>query len=226
MIEGLGRTGTTPLHRLSADVKLAGLAIVATALFFVDRPGWLGVAALVALAGVRSTGRGFGTILRDLAVPMAVIAVLGLVDWVMVDAETALIVVPRLSALAFAAHAVTLTTTTAELTETFERALGPFERLGLIDAGRAALTLTLALRFVPLIVEEAGEIREAQAARGLGTHPLALIVPLVVRTLVRAQTVADAIDARGFPPEKNSTTSRKSLAPRPRSGDDSPHEHP
>ena len=61
------------------------------------------------------------------------------------------------------------------------------------------MTLTLALRFVPLIVEEAREIREAQAARGLGSHPIAVIVPLVVRTLVRAQVVADAIDARLSP---------------------------
>lgn len=208
MIEGLGRTGTTPLHRLAPGPKLAGLAIVATALFFVDRPIVLAVAALVALGVLRSTGRRFGEIARDLALPMTVIAALGVVHVLFVDVATAASVVPRLLALAFAAHAVTLTTTTAELTETFERALGPFEWIGLVDAGRAALTLTLALRFVPLIVEEAREIREAQAARGLGSHPVAVIVPLVVRTLVRAQAVADAIDARGFPPRKNSNNSQ------------------
>ena len=42
--------------------------------------------------------------------------------------------------------------------------------------------------------------RLEQAARGLGSHPIAVVVPLVVRTLVRAGEVADAIDARGFPP--------------------------
>lgn len=208
MIDGIGRAGTTPLHRLSAGPKLAALAMVATALFFVDRPVVLGVAAALALLVLRSTGRRFGEIARDLALPMTVIAALGLVDLLFVDLATALTVVPRLLALAFAAHAVTLTTTTAELTDTFERALGPFDRLGLIDAGRSALTLTLALRFVPLIVEEAREIREAQAARGLGSHPVAVIVPLVVRTLVRAQAVADAIDARGFPPHRNSNNAK------------------
>jgi len=208
MIEGIGRSGATPLHRLPTGLKLAALALVATALFFVDRPDVLVGAALVALLGLRSTGRRFREIARDLVLPMTVIAALGVVDLVFVDVATAASVVPRLLALAFAAHAVTLTTTTAELTDTFERALGPFERLGLVDAGRASLTLTLALRFVPLIVEEAREIREAQAARGLGSHPIAVIVPLVVRTLVRAQVVADAIDARGFPPRRNSNNAK------------------
>ncbi|CPR10533.1 cobalt transport protein [Bordetella pertussis] len=54
-----------------------------------------------------------------------------------------------------------------------------------------------ALRFIPEIWRNYQEIREAQAARGLGAHPLALLVPLVVRTLKRAEEVAQAIDARG-----------------------------
>ena len=138
----------------------------------------------------------------------------------MVDAATAAVIVPRLMALAAFAHAVTLTTTTAEFTETLERGLAPFERLGLVDAGRVALTLTLALRFVPLIVEEAREIREAQAARGLSGSPLALVVPLVVRVLVRAEEVAQAIDARGFPPPPSSS---RHLDP---TGDRPSHDHP
>ncbi|CFN71313.1 cobalt transport protein [Bordetella pertussis] len=53
------------------------------------------------------------------------------------------------------------------------------------------------MRFIPEIWRNYQEIREAQAARGLGAHPLALLVPLVVRTLKRAEEVAQAIDARG-----------------------------
>lgn len=208
MIDGLGRAGTTLLHRLPAGAKLAGLAVLATALFFVDRPEVLLAAAGLALALLRSTGRPLATLLAELKGPIVVIALLGVVDLAFVDVEAAAIVVPRLLALAFLAHAVVTTTTTGELVDTLERALSPFDRLGLLDAARVSLTLTLALRFVPLIAQEAHEIREAQAARGLGSHPIAVIVPLVVRTLVRAQAVADAIDARGFPPQRNSHTSR------------------
>ncbi|MFQ6691147.1 energy-coupling factor transporter transmembrane protein EcfT, partial [Bordetella pertussis] len=71
--------------------------------------------------------------------------------------------------------------------------------LGLLNAAQVALALALALalRFIPEIWRNYQEIREAQAARGLGAHPLALLVPLVVRTLKRAEEVAQAIDARG-----------------------------
>ncbi|NLH82281.1 MAG: energy-coupling factor transporter transmembrane protein EcfT [Phyllobacteriaceae bacterium] len=207
MIDGLGSAGTTPLHRLPAGRKLVGLAVLATALFVIEQPIALSAAALLGLAVLRSTGRDLVGIGRDLRGPVIVIAAVGLVDLALVDAATALAVVLRLLALAFLARAVVVTTTTSELVDAFERGLAPLDRLGLVDAARASLTLTLAIRFVPLIVEEAGEIREAQAARGLGSHPLAIVVPLVVRTLVRAQTVADAIDARGFPPRKNSNKS-------------------
>lgn len=195
-----GRAGTTVLHRLPAGAKLAGLMVLALALFLVDDPRLLATAAVLGLGIARSTGRGFRRLARDLVGALVVIAAVGLVDWIFVDTATAVIVVPRLTALAFLAHAVTLTTTTSELAEALETAFRPLDRIGLLDAGRAALTLTLAVRFVPLIVEEAHEIREAQAARGLSASPLALAVPLVVRVLVRAEEVAEAIDARGFPP--------------------------
>lgn len=225
MIDGLGSRGTTPLHRLPTGVKLAALAVLATLLFFIDQAGILTAAAAGALLLLRSTGRGFRQITRDLAVPAGVIAAVGVADLVFVDAGTAAIVVPRLLALAFLAHAVVVTTTSAELLDTFERALMPFERIGFVDAARVSLTLSLALRFVPLIVEEAAEIREAQAARGLGTHPLAVIVPLIVKTLVRAEAVADAIDARGFPPPRNSNNARREPVAEANSGNGPPHEH-
>lgn len=208
MIDGLGSEGTTPLHRLPAGAKLAGLAVLATVLFLVDHIGALAIAAVVALLALASTGLGVARIRRSSTGPLVVIAAVGVIDWLFVDGRTAAVVVLRLSALAFLAQAVVATTTTQAMTEVFERALAPFDRLGLVDAARASLALTLALRFVPLIVEEAEAIREAQAARGLYNHPIAVIVPLVVRTLVRAERIADAIDARGFPPQKNSNSSR------------------
>lgn len=200
MIAALARPGASALHRTPAGRKLAGLAILATVLFFVDEPRLLAVAFGLGLAAARSTGTRFADIGRDLAAPALVLAVLGLADWLMVDGRTAAVVVLRLGAIALFAHAVTVTTTTAELAEVLERLFVPAERLGLLDAARAALTVTLAVRFVPLIVEEAREIREAQAARGLDGSVLALAVPLMVRVLVRSQDLADAIDARGFPP--------------------------
>lgn len=200
MIATLARPGTTALHRAAAAPKLAALAAIATGLFFVDAPAPLAIAFGLGLAAARSTGAGFVAIGRDLAGPAVVLAVLGLVDWLLIDRATALAVVLRLGAIALFAHAVTVTTSTSELTEVLERLFAPLERIGLLDTGRAALTVTLAIRFVPLVVEEAREIRDAQAARGLDRSIVALAVPLLVRVLLRAQDLADAIDARGFPP--------------------------
>ena len=211
MIAALARPGTSPLHRTAAAAKLVGLAIAATVLFLVESRPLLAFAFGLGLGLARSTGAGFAEIGRDLRGPAAVLAVLGLADWWLVDGATAMTVVLRLASIALFAHAVTVTTTTAELTEVLERAFGPAERLGLLDAGRAALTVTLALRFVPLIVEEAREIRAAQAARGLDGSLLAFTVPLLVRVIVRSEALADAIDARGFPPEASAS------APRPNS---------
>ena len=202
MIAALARPGSSPLHRTAAARKLAALAAIATLLFFVDAPAPLGFAFAAGLAAARSTGVRFAEIGSDLKGPAAVLAVLGLADWWLVDAATAVSVVLRLGAIALFAHAVTVTTSTAELTAVLERLFVPAERLGLLDAARAALTVTLAIRFVPLIVEEAREIRQAQAARGLDGSITALAVPLMVRVIVRAEALADAIDARGFPPER------------------------
>ena len=89
MIAALARPGASALHRTAAGRKLAGLAIVATVLFFVDEPRLLAVAFGLGLAAARSTGTGFADIGRDLAAPALVLAVLGLVDWAMVDGRTA-----------------------------------------------------------------------------------------------------------------------------------------
>lgn len=192
------------LRRLPAGIKLAGLAVVASALFAVDRVGVQAAALGFGLALLLPTGVGLGDLARRMRAPLVMFALIAGIDAWMIGPEAAAIVFLRLAAIAAIAEAVTLTTTAGEMTAAFEAGLAPFARRGLVDGRRVALTLTLAIRFVPVIVEEMREIREAQAARGLERSILALAVPLVVRVLVRAEDLADAIDARGFatsPPE-------------------------
>ena len=50
---------------------------------------------------------------------------------------------------------------------------------------------------MPLIGEEVQAIREAQSLRGVRASPVALAVPLIVRVLLRAEEVADALAVRG-----------------------------
>lgn len=195
MLEPLYIAGNSRLHRLPAGLKLLALCAAGRgcsrcairagwAWRWPWPPGWSGPAA----PGPRCSGancaawRGFCW--RWDCSP-------AFQGWV-----EALAVLLRVGAMVGLALAVTLTTRTADLIAVCEWALLPLQRLGLLDAGKVALALALALRFVPEIWRNFHEIREAQAARGLGANPLALIVPLIVLTLKRAQEVSEAIDAR------------------------------
>lgn len=196
MIEPLYVAGRSPLHRLPAWVKLVALVAAGAGLFMLRDPRWLGAAFTVSAILVWSTGVSAAAVWRQVRGLLWVLLAVALFTGVFQGPIDALAVVLRVGAMVGLALAVTLATRTSDLIAVCERALTPFERIGLVDAGKVALALALALRFVPEIWRNFQDIREAQAARGLGAHPVALIVPLIVLTLKRAQEVAEAIDAR------------------------------
>ncbi|ABC22133.1 cobalt transport protein [Rhodospirillum rubrum F11] len=189
------RLALSPLHRLPAGVKLGCLAVTASALLLVE--DWRGImAALVATALLYRLGRlswrallGQLRPLLWLLLPLFVVQGLG-GSW----AEGGVVVL-RIATLVLLAALVTLTTRTDAMIETIERGLAPFARFG-VDPAKVGLAFSLALRFIPVIGSQSAEIRDAQRARGLGRNPLALALPLIVRTLKMANDVADAIDAR------------------------------
>ena len=197
MIEPLYIKGDRWLHRLPAAYKLATLVIAGIGLFIVQNVWALAAAFAVSGTLVWSTGVGAAACWRQVRGLVWVLAAIGVFAVVFQGWLPAAIVLLRIAALVGLALAVTLSTRSSDLIAVCERALSPLERLGWVDAGKVALALALTLRFVPEIWRHYQEIREAQAARGLARHPLALMVPLVVRTLKRAQQVAQAIDARG-----------------------------
>lgn len=91
---------------------------------------------------------------------------------------------------------VTLTTRVDAMLDVFARVLRPLRRAGL-DPERLALLLALTIRCVPMLVGIVQAVREAQLARGAGRNPLALAVPVVVRTLRAADALGEALTARG-----------------------------
>lgn len=196
MMEPLYIQGERGLHRLPAGLKLAVLCVAGIALFLVHNVWGLAAAFTLAVVLVWSTGVSAAACWRQIRGLVWVLIAIGGFAIVFQGWLAAAVVLLRIGALVGLALAVTLSTRTADLIAACERALSPLERLGWVDAGKVALALALTLRFVPEIWRHYQEIREAQAARGLARHPVALIVPLVVRTLKRAQQVAQAIDAR------------------------------
>ncbi|HSP24839.1 MAG TPA: energy-coupling factor transporter transmembrane component T, partial [Saliniramus sp.] len=106
-------------------------------------------------------------------------------------------VVARFAVVIMLAALVTLTTRVSDMVAALETGLGPARHIG-VDPSRVALAVAMAIRFIPVIATEAAAIREAQAARGLHRSFVAILVPLMIRSLRMADSVAEALDARGF----------------------------
>lgn len=191
------------LWRMPAGAKLVVLAATGTVAFLITSlpalAGFLAaVAALWLLAGVgvRALARELKRLFWVAAVIFAVQALLG--DW-----RLGLALVLRLAALILLASLVTATTRTTAMIAALERGLRPLAFFGLSPA-RLSLAIAMAFRFVPLIGDIVAEVREAQKVRGLERSLLAIAVPVIVRSLKLADTMAEAIDARGFDPAAES----------------------
>ena len=185
----------SPLHRCPPGPKLLVLALAGTGLMLVSHPAGMLAALLLTLLGFRLAGFGRTQIRAQVRPLLAMLAVLFLVQGWLAGWGMAALIVLRLLTLMLLAALVTLTTRTEDLIATLERLLTPLAPLG-VNPAKVGLAVALALRFLPVIRDEAERVREAQAARGLGTHPLALILPLIVRVLKAADEVAEAIEAR------------------------------
>ncbi len=113
----------------------------------------------------------------------------------------------RLMLLVVATTLMTFTTSPMELTDGLERLLRPFRRVG-VPAHELAMMMTIALRFIPTLLEETEKIMKAQMARGaefsqgnLARRARALIpllVPLFVSAFRRADALALAMEARCY----------------------------
>lgn len=105
--------------------------------------------------------------------------------------------------------ALTLTTTPRDLTKGCEKLAQPLKKLR-VPVEEAALTLLLAMRFVPLLQLELRNIVDAQKSRGIDFNDgnlklrienfLSVLVPALLATIKRADILADAMSARGFQP--------------------------
>ena len=115
-------------------------------------------------------------------------------QWLFSSALVAAIVGLRILFLITAANLLTLTTSMSELISTVETILSPFSRFGLRPE-KVGIAIGLALRFIPVLIEQGTKIREAQAARGV-TAPFTYLVPLIIRTLRMADGVGEALEVR------------------------------
>jgi len=113
----------------------------------------------------------------------------------------------RVVLLVVATTLMMFTTSPVELTDGMERLLRPFRRAG-VPAHELALMMTIALRFIPTLLEETEKIMKAQMARGAEFSQgslvrraralVPLLVPLFVGAFRRADALALAMEARCY----------------------------
>lgn len=194
MIAGLYVAGDSPIHRTSAGLKLAALAIGSTALFLAG--GWISATAglCLALACYPVAGLGPHAIWRQFRTLLPILLLIGATHVLVGDWQSAPVPLLRLTAVVLAAGLVTLTTRSMDMTAAIETGLRPFARI--LPPAKVALAISLTLRFIPVLAAIRDEVRDAQRARGLERSLLALAVPLIVRSLKMTDEVAEAIDAR------------------------------
>ena len=193
---GLYRPGTSALHRLPAGVKLGALALAGAGSVWIDTPVRT-AAALAVVIALHPLGRIPGGVVLDMVRPLLWMLVpLGVFQVLVVGWARTVVILGVILALVLLANLVTLTTRTTDLIDVVVTLCRPLRVLG-VDPVRVGLMLNLAIRCVPLVIELAEEVRDAQRARGLESSPRALVVPLLVRSLRRADELGEALAARG-----------------------------
>ena len=115
---------------------------------------------------------------------------------------------------------LTSTTKPMDMTYAFEWFLSPLKLIkpARYVAHEIAMTLSIALRFIPTLLEETERIMKAQASRGVDFNRgglfkrfgavIALIIPLFVSALERSEELANAMIVRGYDPRANRTRYR------------------
>ncbi len=132
--------------------------------------------------------------------------------------EHSILMILRLVALFSFSTVLTYTTTPTAISDAMESLLAPLKRVG-FPVHEFAMMMTIALRFIPVLMEETEKITKAQRSRGgdLTTGSmkrrvkgmLAILVPLFFNSLKRADDLALAMESRGYTGGEGRTSLRK-----------------
>lgn len=215
--------GSSFLHRLDPRTKLIGTVLFVSGIFLAENYLAYGALAAFAALAIIFSGVPVGMVLRSLrplwliivitvlihlfTTPGTVIYSLGPLTVTQEGVRQGALMTARLVFLIVVSSLLTFTTSPIVLTDGIERLLNPFRRFGL-PAHELAMMMTIALRFIPTLLEETDRIMKAQMARGAdfasgnlirrakGMVPL--LVPLFISAFRRADELAVAMEARCY----------------------------
>ncbi|MCH3967634.1 MAG: energy-coupling factor transporter transmembrane component T [Atopobiaceae bacterium] len=216
--------GDSPLHRLDPRCKALVMLVLMVSSMLVGTPAQLALAAALTACLVLACGVRPGRVLSSVGGILVFLLVVGLFNLLFVQTGdvvatlgpvrlttggvwAAVLYSCRFGLLVVMGATLMVTTTPTALADAFESLLSPLSHLGL-PVHEVAMVMSLALRFVPTLSDEAADIRQAQAARG-GTletgrpmerarAAMALMVPLLAGAIRHANGLSRALDARCY----------------------------
>ena len=216
--------GDSPVHRLDPRLKLILTTAYIAALFWVRGAAAYGLMAafnllVIAVARLNPVQimRGlkpmlfillFTVVLNMLYIPgEQVLLSFWIVRVTLEGVYTAAFMASRILLLISVTFLLTYTTSPMMLTDALERLMGPLKLIR-VPVHELAMMMTIALRFIPLLIEETDKIMSAQKARGADFESggllrragalIPLLVPLFVSAFRRADDLAMAMESRCY----------------------------
>ena len=211
------------IHKLDPRVKLFGTMIYVISLFCIKGVVGFAVATLF-MAGVITLSQvPFKFMVKGLKAIMILMLITALFNlfltpgevlvsfWVLEitkeGLQNAILMTIRLTYLILGTSIMTLTTTPNQLTDGLEKSLRPLNKIK-VPVHASAMMMSIALRFIPILIEETDKIMKAQMARGADfesgsmlkrvKNMIPLLVPLFVSAFRRADDLAMAMEARCY----------------------------
>ncbi|MBE5799134.1 MAG: energy-coupling factor transporter transmembrane protein EcfT [Clostridiales bacterium] len=216
--------GDSAIHRMDPRMKLILTIAYIVGVFMVGNlPGYLLSLAFLYWV-VRIAGISFKFLIRGVKPLRFIILFTFVLNLFFVQGETplldlgfwtltkealqnAIFFALRLVFLVMGTSVLTLTTSPVQLTDGLERLMRPLQRFH-FPAHELAMMMTIALRFIPTLLEETDKIQKAQMARGADFESgnliarakamIPLLVPLFVSAFRRANDLAMAMEARCY----------------------------
>lgn len=219
------------IHKIDPRAKIMALIFMLIAIFF--PAGWLGYGiifvvvscvVLIAKLSFKYIWMSMKPMLYMMIILLIVnsfaiktgIKLFGIMSWGLYTGailQTAYIAV-RLLLMVMITTTLTATTKPLDMTLGIEDLLTPFKFLH-VPAHEIAMLISIALRFIPDLIDETQRIMKAQESRGVDMKEgslkekimaiLSLIVPLFVSAFQRAEDLANAMEARGYMPGEKRT---------------------
>ena len=211
------------LHRMDPRTKLFGTMAYIVSLFIADHllayvaaTIFLVVAIRMSKVPVKFMVRGLKSVVVLLLIsvsfnlfltPGTPIFKIGFIQMTWEGVEFAAFMAIRLIYLVLGSTILTLTTTPNQLTDGLEKSLGFLGKVG-VPVHEVSMMMSIALRFIPILIEETDKIMKAQMARGADFESgnliqkakamVPLLVPLFISAFRRATDLAMAMEARCY----------------------------